>query len=215
MAARGGATAGWSSSGVIAALVCGVFVAGVYLMRPLGKPAPATMAATPGGERWQTRDETPPADPLAQDDAGALQHPAPQRAGVHLAALWFGLFGAFVALSIQTLVNYAVANDSCFVGRIANGTSATAPWWILLSTTVFAIVLGSGAIGVAFWSWRRVKEESGMEEYDSKSDELLEIGEGRTRFMAMAGLVTSAILLATILFHGTAVLFSAFCRTVS
>ncbi len=49
----------------------------------------------------------------------------------------------------------------------------------------------------AWKSWRATREEEGGEQ-----EELLEVGEGRTRFMALAGMLLSAL-------FGLAVLFNA------
>ena len=126
----------------------------------------------------------------------AAGHPAPARGRVPLSALWFGLVGAPAAWSVQTLVNLSLAAHSCFP-RL---TPLTSPTLDGLRGIIFAVGLGSLAVciaatAVASRSWWHTREEhqaqSGRGEEHDPSSAALETGEGRTRFMALAGLLTS------------------------
>jgi len=119
--------------------------------------------------------------------AHQVGHPSPQRGQVGLGALWFGLFGAPAAWSVQTLANYALAAHSCYPG-LTPRTGPTFPslWGILMAISIGAVVVTLIATGVAIRSWQRSRGETGGGAHRS-----IETGEGRTRFMATAGVMAS------------------------
>ena len=123
-------------------------------------------------------------------------HPAPARGRVPLSALWFGVVGAPAAWSVQTLVNFSLAAHSCF----PHLTPLASPTLGGLRGVTFAVGLASvavciGATVVAWRSWWHTREEhqggSGRGREHDPDAAALETGEGRTRFMALAGLLTS------------------------
>ncbi len=124
------------------------------------------------------------------------RHPAPDRVRVSLAALWFGIFGGPVAWSIQTLVNLPIASHGCFprlepldhsvIGNVAG---------ITFVVSVFAIVLCLAATSVSSRTWLRTRgehqESAGSGRHHDAATALAETGEGRTRFMALSGVLAS------------------------
>jgi hypothetical protein len=135
-----------------------------------------------------------PRDPRA---TGAPKHPAPARDQIALGTLWFGLFGAAAAWSVQTVANYVVASHTCFprLYPLATPTIGRAAlWWIVVIVSLVALVIGVLGGLAALRSWRATREETGGHAHWA-----LETGEGRTRFMASAGLVTSGIFIIAIL----------------
>lgn len=122
---------------------------------------------------------------------GPASHPAPARGEVGLGALWFGLFGAPGAWSVQLLVDYAVAAHTCFPRLYPLAIPTIGHGGLRATTVVVSVVFL--AIGVlagltALRSWRATRHETGGHGHWA-----LDTGEGRTRFMAMSGLITSAI----------------------
>jgi hypothetical protein len=118
-------------------------------------------------------------------------HPSPDRGQVSVGRLWFGVFGAPVAWSVQTLVNYGLASYACFPALAPLREPLYAGlWWILLLVGLAALAVEIAAIRVAWESWRRTRNETGGGHHHA-----LESGEGRTRFMALAGLMSGALLL--------------------
>lgn len=119
----------------------------------------------------------------------AAAHPAPAEHAVPLGALWFGLFGAPVVWSIQLMLNFALVAHSCF----PVSEPRTTPLFDALGITVLlvsvgALVIALAAFVTAWRSWRTTRREhAGGEEL------LLEAGEGRTRFMATAGMLVSGL----------------------
>lgn len=145
------------------------------------------------------RDDRP-----ATGGNGEPGHPAPARGSVHHAALWFGLFGAPAAWSVQELVNFPIAAHTCYprmyplhAPTIGHG----AVWGSTMAVSVVTLLIGVAAGLVALHAWRQTRAETG-----GHSHWLLDTGEGRTRFMAVSGLLTSVLFVLGILVHTAAIL---------
>lgn len=142
------------------------------------------------------------AKPRAPEATGAPKHPAPERHSIALGTLWFGLFGAAVAWSVQLLVDYVVAAHSCYprLYPLATPTIGRAPlWWITVIVSVLMLIVGVLGGLAAVRSWSATRHETG-----GHTQWALDTGEGRTRFMATAGLVTSAIFIVAMLVNTAA-----------
>jgi len=122
-------------------------------------------------------------------------HPAPHR---HRASFWTLLFGATAAPLFwlgQLILGFLVTADACFGGD--HPTRAASP---PLHTALFAfdgIAVAASVAGgiVAYASWRTLYgEQQGGHEV------ALETGEERARFLALWGILSSAIFLTAILF---------------
>jgi hypothetical protein len=135
------------------------------------------------------------------------QHPAPGRHLVGLGALWFGLFGAAVAWSVQELVSFAVVSHSCYPDWRPRGSPALdGTWSIALVVGVLMLALGAGA-GVTAWrSSRRTAEAGGRGIHHQ-----LEVGERRAHFMATSGLVVSGLVLFAIVLNLIALFVAPMC----
>lgn len=127
-------------------------------------------------------------------DAG---HPAPARGEVASWALWLGLLGGPAAWSAQTLIDLAISAHGCYPqlyplrAPVIVGVRV-----IALAVSVVSVIVCVAALLVAWRSWRRTRgehqENSGRGREHEARTAALETGEGRTRFMALAGLLTSA-----------------------
>jgi hypothetical protein len=153
-----------------------------------------------------------PADANAQPDA----HPAPARQRVGLPMLWFGLFGAPAAWSVQTLVNFPVAAHGCFPRMLPLPVPVTGGLrGIVFAVSLLALAVCVAATVVALRTWRRTREEhqpsSGRGAAHAPSVAALETGEGRTRFMALSGVLTSVTFLVICLVHTSALFLVAPC----
>ena len=150
-----------------------------------------------------------------ESSGGKMAHPARLRHATRESAIWIGLFGGLFAFAAQTVTNYAVSSHACFAGRIPYGQQPSIwVWWTLMAVTAAAICITCTSIWLACDSWRATSHEASRKPPEDRAHELLEVGEGRTRFMAMAGLVTSCILLAAIILNGTAMVIMPLCRTI-
>lgn len=131
-----------------------------------------------------------------------IRHPAPQRNRVRLAGLLFGIAAAPVAWNLQLISSVALSGHACYPRtRLLAAPIWSGVWSILLAISVIGIVTALAGGLVAWRSWRQTSGESPGSAHD-----LLDRGEGRTRFMAMSGMLTSALFLIALLF-GTAALF--------
>lgn len=127
-------------------------------------------------------------------------HPAPARGDVPLSWLWFGFAGAPAAWSVQTLVNLPLAAHSCYPRLTPLTTPTTGSLrGIAFVVSLVALAMCAAATVVAWRSWWRTREEhqqrTGRGQQHEPSSALLETGEGRTRFMALAGVLTSVTFL--------------------
>jgi hypothetical protein len=112
-------------------------------------------------------------------------HSLPASRAVAPAVLWFGLFGAPVAWSLQLLASYALVAHGCY----PDAEPITMPvvpglMPLVLGTGAAALAVALLAGGVAWRSWRATQGEH---------EALLEVGAGRVRFMALAGILLSAV----------------------
>jgi hypothetical protein len=126
-----------------------------------------------------------------------MTHPSPPPHHVSLAALWFGLFAAPVVWSLQMLVLYPVVTHGCFPRDhpLSLPGSSTDP--IVLLVSIAALVVAAAAGLVALRSWRVAREEHSPGEVH-----LLETGEGRSRFMALGGMLLSGLFFFGIVLNG-------------
>jgi hypothetical protein len=121
----------------------------------------------------------------------------PSRPHVPLGALWFGLFGAAAAWSIQELVSFALVSHSCYPDwqprtlPIHAGT-----WTIALLIGIGMLVLGASAALRAWAAWRRTEQPDA-----TPIGHRLKVGEEREHFMAAGGMVVSGLVLFTIVLN--------------
>jgi hypothetical protein len=115
-------------------------------------------------------------------------HPAPKRDAVGRWESFFALFGGPIAWFIQLNAGFALASQPCFVEgtravNISNDWSR--PAILILVAATCAI-----ALAAMFISWRAYQRTAD----ESNGDHLhvMEVGTGRTRFLALWGVCLSA-----------------------
>jgi hypothetical protein len=145
-------------------------------------------------------------------------HPAPARAHVSNAALWFGIFGGPAAWSLQTLINLPVAAHACFPRLDPVDSPIISVRGIALGVSILALVACAFATGVAFRSWSRTRHEhpeaAGEGAQHTPETALIETSEGRTRFMALAGVLASVTFLVVSSVHAATVFLVIPCGVV-
>jgi hypothetical protein len=137
----------------------------------------------------------------------ATAHPAPRRDVVPIGKLWFGIFAAPVAWALQTIVDYGLVSHYCYPGRapVRSPTfSALRPTGLAVSAIVIVIVLA--ALATSMRSWNATRHG-----HDAEHHELLEIGEGRARFMAFAGVLLSVVFLFAVLMNALPLIVNTIC----
>jgi len=118
-------------------------------------------------------------------------HPSPHRAKVGAFPIWFAIVAAPLAWNLQLLFNVALVAHGCY----PHDEPRSEPLWNHLATATTAIEAIAMAVcvvaGLVAWrNWRRTREEAA-----GSAHHLIEGGDGRTRFMAMSGMLTSGIVL--------------------
>ena len=116
--------------------------------------------------------------------------------------MWFAILGAPAAWSLQQLVNPPIFAHGCFPHDMplldsiwANGRM------VAMTVEAIAILICIAAGGFAWRSWQRSRDEK-----PGSGHHLMESGDGRTRFMAMVGLICSGLFLIAVVFE-TAMLY--------
>lgn len=118
-------------------------------------------------------------------------HPSPHRGRVRRWTAWFGLLGAGTAWSVQELVNVSLVGHACYPADVP----LAAPLWphligIAASVEIVAITVCVAALIAAFANWRRSRNEK-----PGDAHQLLGGDDGRTRFMALSGMIVSVLFL--------------------
>lgn len=134
-------------------------------------------------------------------------HPSPHRAKTGLATLLYGLVAAPVSWVVGEVVNAALAQEACFPGTEPLATPAIANLQTIhVVVLVISLLVSASAALVALGAWRATRDEQA-----GGSHALLSIGEGRSRFMALSGLMTSAGFFIGTLFSVPAILVVPSC----
>ncbi len=137
-------------------------------------------------------------------------HSSPQRGKVSLAALWFGIYGVPIAWISLEIFSYVVTTSICgeisqtTMGMVAGTKSA---WHILLPASLLATALALIAAYVALHNWRESHDEK-----PGSMHHLIDVGEGRTRFLAMFGLLTSIGFMIAFIFSATTLIVVPLCK---
>jgi len=138
------------------------------------------------------------------------EHPAPAREAVALGGLWFGFLAGPAAWTLQELVGSAITSHECFP-RIF--PLAAPPMegmrGLLFGVSLFAIVLCVAGTAVAWRDWTRTRaehhESTGKARQHAHPAALLETGEGRTRFMALSGVLVSVTFLIVVIANSASI----------
>jgi hypothetical protein len=129
-------------------------------------------------------------------NAIAAQQPARDRDRVRLWLLLFGMLAAPGLWLLQLILGYGVSAQACYGGdhptNIAGDSSLRTA--LLVFDLVALIAAVSGGI-VSYAIWRAVRTEQRGDEH------VVDIPAGRTRFMALWGLMSSACFLLAIVFN--------------
>ena len=117
-------------------------------------------------------------------------HPAPHRDRVSGAKVLFGLLGSPVAWFLQLNAGFALASSPCF----ANYQRLLAPpgnlGWTHAAMVAALVAATIAALAAYLVSWRTF--ERTRDEKAGDHQHLMETGAGRTRFLALWGMILSA-----------------------
>ncbi|MEO8630347.1 MAG: hypothetical protein ABI612_19950 [Betaproteobacteria bacterium] len=142
----------------------------------------------------------------ADISAESSAHPAPHRARVSGWLLAFGLIGAPAAWLTQNVFSYGAASYACFPHDVPLPGPSAALSRLLVLATVIAIAIGVAGLFAALQGWRATREEK-----SGSGHHALAVGEGRTRFLALSGILTSAMFLIAVAFSAVTLFVSPSC----
>ena len=145
---------------------------------------------------------------MPAETLSAAVQKAPQRRNTSLCSLSFSLAAPPLAWSAQSLAGYAISSEACFPGDVPRTTPLFAAMWqvlLLLNIVALAIALLAGLL--AYRNWCAAHQEGGED-----TAQLMERGEGRTRFLAMCGMLSSSGFLVAIVFTTVILFLSPLCR---
>jgi len=150
-----------------------------------------------------------PTPGIRMEGAGE-DHPAPARHRVGRGALWFGVLAAATAWSVQAVFATTINGAGCITYRSAppptGAQLATARGIVLLVLTIGLFFVCLLALFVSWRNWHAVHSHARGEE-----TELLEVGEGRVRFMSMAGILLSALFALLLLLNSISLFLAPQC----
>ena len=130
-------------------------------------------------------------------DATAVSHPAPHRDKVSFWALMFGCCAAPLFWIGQLTLGYWASAQVCYGSD--HPTVTDMPGTLHTALIVFDIVAILAAVTggiVSFTSWRATQEEK-----KGGAHHALQVGQGRARFMALWGIMSSLWFLGAIVFN--------------
>jgi hypothetical protein len=136
------------------------------------------------------------------------KHPAPERDKASLRSLSFSLAAPPLAWSVQSILGYGLSSEACYPGDTPRTLPLFAGLWdLLLWINGAALVVGVLGISIAYRNWCATRRETGGD-----PEHLIERGEGRTRFLAMCGLLLGAGFVVATVFTSVTLLLSPLCR---
>jgi hypothetical protein len=134
-------------------------------------------------------------------------HPAPHRERVRLWMLIFGMIAAPSLWLAQLLLSYGISALACYGGdhptTIAAGTPVRTALFAFDAVALIAALAGGI---VSYTCWRAVHAEQQHGQHHA-----LEVGEGRTRFMALWGIMSSLCFFGAIAFNTIASVMAPLC----
>ena len=122
-----------------------------------------------------------------------IGHPAPHRARARTGPLLFALGGAALGWALQFAI---AASSSGLACREADGARLPEAGWagaLMFGADILALALGLAALGLALAARRRTRAET-----HPRAGDLMDAGEGRTRFLAVWGIWGGALFLLAI-----------------
>lgn len=137
----------------------------------------------------------------------AVRHPAPQRGRAPLWRQLFGVAAGPAAWMVQLNVGYALTSYACNPGGHAAPAMLSGWAWARAVSLGFNLAAATVAVAAGVISlglWRATRGEA--------SGHAVDAGEGRTRFFAVCGVLTSFGFLAAILFDTVMIAGAPSCR---
>ena len=134
---------------------------------------------------------------MSAERHGMSHHPAPHRERVALWETVLGLAGGPLAWIVQLVAGYAIAAAPCYTGPDRDAAGQGSLWAIALYLLCLALALAGGMVSLIVY--RRTRGET-----EHSEGALVEGGHGRTRFLALWGMLLGFGFAGVILVNGIA-----------
>jgi hypothetical protein len=136
-----------------------------------------------------------------------VKHPAPERRKISWLRQLIGLFGAPTSWAAQMSLSEILTSYACYPH--SEPLSAPLIPWLhpaLATISLICFIATFFSARIAWTSWRRSRHEA-----KGGKSHTMEIGEGRTRFLALLSAFSSGLFLIAILFTAFAILLVSPC----
>jgi hypothetical protein len=113
-------------------------------------------------------------------------HPAPHRERVSIWAILYGLFIGGIVWAGHLMLNFGLAVHACYPGDIPLARADSGAHWawpLMLALDIIALALIASGFWVSYRCWVFTGEES-----EGRYHHLMDVGEGRTRFLGIVGM---------------------------
>ncbi len=138
-------------------------------------------------------------------------HPAPGRHSIGGLRLLTCLYGVPLAWIAQMTLSEPLAAQACYPHAVPLSAPLLPHLQLLLAAvTLCAVGAGAAIAWLAWSSWCRVSDDPAEKE-EIAGHATAETGDGRTRFLALMGVMSSLLFLTAILITGLAVLIVSPC----
>lgn len=126
-------------------------------------------------------------------------HPSPHRGNVSASLLFLGLFAGPVGWGVQLVANYSIASHACYPGDrplIGVPLPGHSIWIVVFIINIVAACLALAGAALSYQHWRATRAE-----HAGSALNAVEVGEGRSRFLALWGVMTGSGFFLAILFN--------------
>jgi hypothetical protein len=141
-------------------------------------------------------------------DLGEAGHPAPHRGNISGWLLLLALSVPPIAWWLQGVFNAYVSGYACYPGNVplASPQYPGLMWSVLIVLSVLALAACASSFLLAVRAWMRTRVEM-----QGSGNATIEVGEGRTRFLALSGMLVSGLFFAAVVFNIFGLIFVSPC----
>jgi hypothetical protein len=118
-------------------------------------------------------------------------HPAPHRERISIGAILYGVFIGGIVWAGHLMLNFALTVHACYPGDIPLARANSGAHWawpLILALDIVGLALIASGVWVSYRCWAATGQES-----EGHHHRLMEVGEGRTRFLGIVGMAFSAM----------------------
>jgi hypothetical protein len=144
---------------------------------------------------------------MAKPAIHPIEHPSPHRGRVSLGGQLFGIAAGPAAWIAQLVVDYGVSSYVCYPADTPRrDLPGGGEHGLLLAVNLACLAVALAGFAVSLAGWRRTRAEK-----PGPLHEMLQIGDGRSRFLAICGLLAAATFAVAILFDTPSALALRLC----